>query len=329
MFTVECSNLGKVNGVENMNNYKDEIKLILHTLILFTIVSFNATEANASETPNLTETVEITEDPVSGTEPSATTDTISEDRIENVSDEPIASDESTSENSIVPTTIIEPSPTTEDTSGDGAIFVPEDNVTESENLPAEITIESPPVNAAPSVIIASPTDGFFYVQGDLIQLNAAVVDDNDSTVNVIWRSSIEGELGSGNLISTETLSVGIHTITAIATDSQGLIGIAEVVLTVTQPIPSSSTPITPSDDGTAVVIPDDNATPDEIAPDVTEEPISNTAPSITISTPTNGATIVQGESIMFSGTAVDNEDGSLDITWTSSIAGELGMETIS
>ena len=54
--------------------------------------------------------------------------------------------------------------------------------------------------------------------------------------------------------------------------------------------------------------------------------LPNTAPSVSITAPTNGASYVQGASIPFSGTATDAQDGSLTsrITWTSSRDGQIG-----
>jgi hypothetical protein len=56
----------------------------------------------------------------------------------------------------------------------------------------------------------------------------------------------------------------------------------------------------------------------------TDEP--NGSPNVSIGSPANGATFASGESIAFSGTADDPEDGDLSgsIVWTSSIDGEIG-----
>jgi leucyl aminopeptidase len=53
---------------------------------------------------------------------------------------------------------------------------------------------------------------------------------------------------------------------------------------------------------------------------------SNTAPTVAISAPANGASYAQGASVTFSGSASDTQDGSLSgsIQWTSSINGALG-----
>ncbi len=52
----------------------------------------------------------------------------------------------------------------------------------------------------------------------------------------------------------------------------------------------------------------------------------NTPPVVTITAPANGASVAQGTSVTFSGTATDVEDGTISgsLTWTSSINGIIG-----
>jgi tetratricopeptide (TPR) repeat protein len=52
----------------------------------------------------------------------------------------------------------------------------------------------------------------------------------------------------------------------------------------------------------------------------------NTAPQVTISSPASGSSFAEGDSISFTGTADDIEDGSMtaDLAWSSSIDGSLG-----
>jgi len=53
---------------------------------------------------------------------------------------------------------------------------------------------------------------------------------------------------------------------------------------------------------------------------------ANTPPSANINSPSNGATFTQGDSVSFSGSANDNEDGNLSssLVWTSSRDGQIG-----
>jgi hypothetical protein len=54
--------------------------------------------------------------------------------------------------------------------------------------------------------------------------------------------------------------------------------------------------------------------------------LGDTAPTVSIATPTSGASFAQGTSISFSGSASDKEDGILTslMTWTSSLDGTIG-----
>ena len=53
---------------------------------------------------------------------------------------------------------------------------------------------------------------------------------------------------------------------------------------------------------------------------------TNTAPSVTISSPSSGSTFEQGAQVAFSGSASDREDGSLSssIVWNSNVDGQIG-----
>lgn len=52
----------------------------------------------------------------------------------------------------------------------------------------------------------------------------------------------------------------------------------------------------------------------------------NTAPTVTISSPSNGSSVVQGTSVTFTGSSTDAQDGSLSagIVWTSNLMGQIG-----
>lgn len=53
---------------------------------------------------------------------------------------------------------------------------------------------------------------------------------------------------------------------------------------------------------------------------------TNTAPTLTITSPSNGASVVEGVSITFSGSAMDEEDGNVgsSMVWTSNLDGQIG-----
>ena len=149
-----------------------------------------------------------------------------------------------------------------------------------------------PVNQLPSVAISAPTNGRSVVQGVSLAFTGSATDPEDgalSGTSLTWTSSINGAIGSGPAFSTSSLSVGTHTITLTAKDSQGAASSASVTLIVTAPV--------------------------------------NQLPTASIVSPAVGVSVVQGTSVTFSGTGTDPEDGTLaggSLVWTSSIDGAIG-----
>ena len=106
---------------------------------------------------------------------------------------------------------------------------------------------SPPTNSAPSVSISSPGNGASYAAGAAVVFSGSASDPQDGplTSSVAWASSIDGAIGSGGSFS-RTLSAGSHVITASVRDSGGLVGSAQIAITV------AAAPQTISADGTMV-----------------------------------------------------------------------------
>ena len=157
-----------------------------------------------------------------------------------------------------------------------------------------ITVTVNPVgNTAPTASITAPADGSSFTLGETINFSGFATDAEDDdavvTANLDWSSSIDGAIGTGDSFST-TLSLGTHTITATATDSGLLTGMDAITVTV--------------------------------------NPVGNTAPTASITTPTDGSSFTLGETINFSGFATDTEDDDAVITanldWSSSIDGGTG-----
>ncbi len=147
-----------------------------------------------------------------------------------------------------------------------------------------ITVRPP--NTPPEVTISAPADGESFDGGDPITFTGSATDDEDrdETARLEWVSSLDGSIGCSASFSRSDLSPGTHTITATATDSGGLTGTDEITITVKS---------------------------------------ANRPPTATISHPADGATFIEGESIDFSGTATDAEDGDVtaSLEWVSSIDG--------
>ena len=91
-----------------------------------------------------------------------------------------------------------------------------------------------PTNSAPTVTISAPVNPATANQGDPITLSGSGTDlqDGNLSSNLVWTSSRDGTIGLGATLNVSNLSVGIHTITASATDGGGLVGTANIVLTV-------------------------------------------------------------------------------------------------
>jgi hypothetical protein len=144
---------------------------------------------------------------------------------------------------------------------------------------------------SPTVHVVRPPDGSIFFEGDRITLQATATDavDGDLGAAVTWKSSLQGNLGTGSSVLT-SLNLGSHSVTASVTDRDGLKGTDHVGIT------------------------------------VSPRPPANTAPLVAITSPLDGAVFVAGRPITFIGTANDIEDGVLTplLTWTSDIDGSLG-----
>lgn len=92
-------------------------------------------------------------------------------------------------------------------------------------------------NSAPSVTINSPANYASFESGSSISFSGTASDSEqgDLSSNLVWTSSLSGQIGTGASFST-VLSAGTHTITASATDSGGLSGNASIVITVDNPV---------------------------------------------------------------------------------------------
>jgi subtilisin len=95
----------------------------------------------------------------------------------------------------------------------------------------------PPANDAPVVAITSPVDGAEFASGATITFEGTAGDteDGDLTAGLEWTSSIDDQIGTGGSFTLDSLSDGVHTITAKVTDSGGRTGSASVSITVGEP----------------------------------------------------------------------------------------------
>lgn len=149
-------------------------------------------------------------------------------------------------------------------------------------------------NTFPAVTINAPANNSSFYENSTVTFSGAATDAEDGTLSgssLVWTSSLTGVIGTGSPFVTSILPRGTHSITLTATDSND-------AATTSQP----------------VMVTIGNAVPDAI-----------------ITSPANGNTYSQGQSILFTGMAADAEDGSLtglSLTWTSNLDGLLGTGTV-
>ena len=94
----------------------------------------------------------------------------------------------------------------------------------------------PPPDAPPAVSITIPANGSSFDPSAPIYFQGSATDpeDFDLTASLVWTSSKDGQIGTGESFST-TLSNGIHTITASVTDSGGNTANDSISITVGSP----------------------------------------------------------------------------------------------
>ena len=148
-------------------------------------------------------------------------------------------------------------------------------------------------NTAPVVTITSPANGSVSTTGDSVSFSGTAIDaeDGDISASLDWVSSLDGSIATDTAaFATTTLSIGTHVITASTVDSGALPGADSISITVIA------------------------------AP--------NTPPAVTIVTPADGSSSTDGDSVSFSGTAIDAEDGdiSASLDWTSSLDGTIATD---
>ncbi|MEN8207233.1 MAG: GEVED domain-containing protein [Pseudomonadota bacterium] len=142
-------------------------------------------------------------------------------------------------------------------------------------------------NNPPSVDIYSPTNGISIVEGEQLVLDGYAVDSEDGNLT----ASIQWSSNIDGMLGSGSalnimLTPGAHTLTASVTDQWGKSAEATTAVTV----------------------------------------IVNAPPTVTITTPAGDMSVVEGDSLMLSGNANDDEDGVLTqaIQWSSDIDGALG-----
>jgi len=145
-----------------------------------------------------------------------------------------------------------------------------------------------PANNPPTVNITAPLTGSSFDFGTTIQFTGSAMDaeDGNRTANLVWTSSIDGQIGTGGSFP-KVLTAGTHTVTATVADTGGKTDSRSISVTV--------------------------------------RPFNN-PPTVNITAPVTGASFDFGTTIQFTGSATDTEDGNrtANLVWTSTIDGQIG-----
>ena len=98
-----------------------------------------------------------------------------------------------------------------------------------------ITVRAHPPQA-PLVDIVTPATGSSFAAAQQVNFLGSGDDpDGDELPEsaFVWTSDLDGQIGIGRLFGTTTLSEGVHSITLVVTDPQGLTGTATAIITIT------------------------------------------------------------------------------------------------
>ncbi len=101
-----------------------------------------------------------------------------------------------------------------------------------------VTVRRPPAGDTPPLVaISAPVDGRLFAAGQPVTFagSASDLEEGVLTGQLVWTSDLDGVLGTGGTFA-RPLTVGTHRISAVATDTAGLQGGAQVNVTVTAPL---------------------------------------------------------------------------------------------
>ncbi|TMB54684.1 MAG: DNRLRE domain-containing protein, partial [Deltaproteobacteria bacterium] len=96
-----------------------------------------------------------------------------------------------------------------------------------------VMLGQPATRRLPQLTITAPAAGSSAFDDQAVTFTATARDDRDGDLTgvIIWRSSVDGALGTGGSVTAASLHRGVHTITATVRNSTGLTGVATLQLT--------------------------------------------------------------------------------------------------
>jgi uncharacterized protein YjdB len=108
-------------------------------------------------------------------------------------------------------------------------------VTDNDGMssPADVVTVNVVGNQAPTATITSPANQATFAPGATMTFTGSATDHEDGALigaSLVWTSSRDGQIGTGTTFTRNNLSLGTHTITLSATDSQGAIATTQVVI---------------------------------------------------------------------------------------------------
>lgn len=106
-----------------------------------------------------------------------------------------------------------------------------------------------PVNQPPEVNITNPPTGSSFEEGQGVSFEGSATDPEQGSLGgpaLVWRSDLDGRLGTGIAVDAPSLSAGDHEITLEATDNQGATGSDTISIAVVSDAPSDQAELRPS-----------------------------------------------------------------------------------
>jgi TonB family protein len=106
-------------------------------------------------------------------------------------------------------------------------------------------ITVPITNNLPAATITAPAGGSSFTAGASVTFTGTGTDLEDGALwdaSLVWTSDLDGELGTGESVTTSELSIGVHTITLTVTDSNGGTNAHPITVPIVDSPPPPATP---------------------------------------------------------------------------------------